>query len=365
LSHLPRPCGPTEWPADFGVAVAEWAAWASAGLMLGALGWMTWLLMVRLRRDGDARRRAVARAQAQQILVQMVVEPTPELDVQLQAYCRQARLMAELVLEFQLLIRGEERARVFRRLRELGLDGLLATKARSGKLGRTYLEALAALGGPHAQAVLWSAARQAGDPGIRVAALHHLIENGDDVSVRDLLEAAVEGRLEVSRLFSELVRQVTAARPHQTAEAFADKTLPVELRAMLIEALSVSGDYSALDTILAAADEDIEIRTAALRALGRMMHPAAEPVIAKNLQGDTWLARSAAAEAAGRAQLVRLAPLVVRLLDDPEWWVRLRAGEALARLGDAGRAALQVTVSHGTPVARQAAEAALSEHLAA
>jgi HEAT repeat protein len=334
-------------------------------MVVGAFAWMLVLILLRISRDRAAEERRVARGKALQLLARMVVEPTPALEAQLQPFLRRTDVMAELVLEFELLVGGEDRVRIFLKLRELGLDAAFVREFRRAKLGRVYLEALAALGGAAASDALREAVDTAREPAIRVAALYYLIALGEDVGIHSLLDAAVRGLLELSRLFYELVRQATATRPEETIEAFGDRSLPTPLRVMLIDALGVCGDYAALETLIAATAEDLEIRTAALRGLGRMMHPAAEPAIAKALRDPFWLARSAAAEAAGRARLVNLTPLLAELLDDPEWWVRHRAGEALAALGDAGREALCETAGAGATLAGRTAEAALAEHVAA
>src|SRR5690606_22163343 len=119
---------------------------------------------------------------------------------------------------------------------------------------------------------------------------------------------------------------------------------------LLLDALGVSGDYGVLpDLITASTDADVEVRVAAIRALGRLQHPGGEAALARGMADTAWIVRSAAAEAAGLSGFTRLCDGVDRLLDDPEWWVRFRAGEALVRLGEEGRRRLHAAVRSARP----------------
>lgn len=84
---------------------------------------------------------------------------------------------------------------------------------------------------------------------------------------------------------------------------------------------------------------DVEVRTAVARALGR--YPGAESVEAlRRLAGDkVWQVRAQAVQSLGKINAPAL-DLFHEALRDASWWVRLRGALALARAGAAGRDAL-------------------------
>lgn len=337
--------------------------WMTALVLIGlALTWMSGLIVARLFNERHERRLGADRAAVIRGLSELVRE-TPTATDSLRPYVGRARLMAEALLEFQALIRGDDQDRVLAALRALGLVQVLASRLEHGsRAGRmAALEGLAALGGPEARVAIQRAVASR-SPEIRMAAVKALADSAAPPSVGRLIDYVVSGELRPSRLYAELLRQVTAADPAAGVAALQRSDLSTATRALVVDALGLSGDYQVLaGVILATSDPDAEVRTAGVRALGRLQHPAGEAAIAEAMSDERWMVRAAAAEAAGAAGLSRLAGQLDRLLADPEWWVRFRAGEALLAIGQEGQGVLREAAQSERPLANRAAELALAE----
>lgn len=331
-------------------------------LMALALGWMSGLIVLRLITERRAGRLAADRRAVVEGLSALLRDVPDAIDT-LRPFAHRARLMADVLVEFQGLIRGADQERVLSQLRQIGLvDVLVARLERGSRAGRlTVLEALSALGGDVARRAMRCAIGSP-RPEIRMAAVKALADNGHPPSIGRLLDYAVGGELEPSRLYAELLRQVAAADPPAAMAALERADLSPQLRALTLDALGFSGDYQVVPLLIAfAGHAHFEARTAAVRALGRLQHPAGEGAIGRAMEDESWTVRSAAAEAAGAAGFSRLAAGLDRLLGDAEWWVRFRAGEALFALGVEGKAVLRLAAGSERPLAHRAAELALAE----
>jgi HEAT repeat protein len=136
-------------------------------------------------------------------------------------------------------------------------------------------------------------------------------------------------------------RLLAERQPSDCALAFARTDLPTSARVMLADALGGSGDYRILPVLSEAAmGQEPRIRAAGIKALGRLMHPACEPVLARGTLDKDATVRGASAIAIGDAGLTSLIPRLVGLLDDLQWWIRFQAAQSLTRLGPMGRNAL-------------------------
>lgn len=337
--------------------------WMTAvSLIVLALAWMIGLILARAVHERRAERRAASRTTVMGALVGILQGREGAAEA-LNPFKGRARLMAEALLELNAVVRGADRERVLVEVRRLGLPALLAARMlRGAPAGRlSSLEALAVLGGPEAATAL-RAAWRTGAPSIREAALSALVEAEAPISIGAVLDAIVAGELPATRTLTEVARRITRSDPQAAVAALGRHDLTELARALLLDSLGASGDYEVIPSLVAAArDESPDVRTAAIRGLGRLMHPAAKPTISHALFDPSWHVRSAAAEAAGTAGLTTLTDRLCALLADPEWWVRFRAGEALARLGPVGIARLREVVQSELPVASRMAGLALAE----
>jgi HEAT repeat protein len=339
--------------------------WLTAlALAAGSLAWLSLLIILRMVRDVRETRLARDRRAVIAAMVGMLSAPAAQPSEQIRPYIRRARLMAEAVLELQGLIRGSGQERVLSSLRELGLTAVLKQGLERGsKAGRlACLEALAAMGGAEAAEALHAAARQAEDPDVRLLAFKALSDLGTHVRLDALVEEIARKRVRPSRLLADVLRDVVTADPNEAMLALERPDLTQTGRALVLDALGWAGDYRAIPVLISqAGHDDVEVRIAAVRALGRLQHPAAEPALANALSDVAWPVRAAAAEASGLANLSRLSDPLAALLSDPEWWVRFRAADALVRLGRTGVSQLRLLAASGEPLAQRAAELALAE----
>jgi len=108
------------------------------------------------------------------------------------------------------------------------------------------------------------------------------------------------------------------------------------------------------------AADDVDVRVAAVRALGRLGGAACAPSLIARLADPEWPVRAQAARALGAAgDAAAIEPLAERLTDRA-WWVRRHAAYALLALGEPGTAALRNVARHSPdPYARDIANEAL------
>lgn len=329
----------------------------------GALAWMAGLILARLIRERSEIRRSIDQATVRGLFLE-IMSGEAEAEGLLRPYRRRARLMAETLLEALGLVRGAERDRLIACLARLGVaDRLRLRLNRGSKAGRiAAAEALAAFPDAATVDALGSALGEARDVEFRVAILTALLDIGAAPPLQAMLSHIDGYGLQESLLYESVIRRAVAAAPMEALDVFMLPRSPSATRALMADALGASGDYRAVEPLgRTAADPELELRIASVRALGLLGHPAGELAVTRAFSDLAWEVRAAACEASGRIGLIDAAPLLLQALDDPAWWVRFRAGEALAALGDRGIAGLRMAVAGDQDVARRAASLALAE----
>jgi HEAT repeat protein len=104
------------------------------------------------------------------------------------------------------------------------------------------------------------------------------------------------------------------------------------------------------------AAEDVDLRVAAARALGRLEAAPAAPRLFALLDDPRWEVRAQSARALGRIGAREAVPALAARLTDRAWWVRHHAAYALAALGEDGRRALrEIAADSPDPFARDMA----------
>jgi len=104
----------------------------------------------------------------------------------------------------------------------------------------------------------------------------------------------------------------------------------------------------------------VDVRVAAVRALGRIGGAACAPALIARLADPEWPVRAQAARALGAAGAAAAIEPLAALLTDRAWWVRRHAAYALLALGEAGTGALRNIAKHSPdPYARDIASEAL------
>ena len=100
------------------------------------------------------------------------------------------------------------------------------------------------------------------------------------------------------------------------------------------------GEASLREAVTALADhEDLEVRVAVAKALGRFPHDASVAALTALARDSQWEVRAQAIQSLSRLKAPATRTFQAGLRD-PAWWVRLRSGLALAAAGAEGRNAL-------------------------
>lgn len=332
-------------------------------LAAAALAWMAGLILARQLREQAEERRERDRRLIQQGLFD-IMNGSGDAVGRLRGVRHRSRLMAESLLEIVSLVRGEERERLISALHAFGVDEIFCRRLSRGSVaGRlAAAEALAIFPGEAAVSALREALARARSGELRVGMMRSLIDLSASPELEEVLSDATGRHATDSLLYLPVIGQLVRERPRAALELFGDARLSGDARVILAEALGASGDFRVLRPLcFAARAPEVELRIAAVRALGALGHPAAEATILSALADEVWMVRSAACEAAGRVGLQSAVPALAGRLADPVWWVRFRAGEALGALGEAGRACLRGVAGSGADLSRRAASLALAE----
>ena len=325
------------------VLFAIWAA--SLGLTALALLAMTALILVRIVRGWrDAREADLKKHMTSALLLAAEGKSAPILKKRLSK--REQGALVDAGIALLDLVRGSTALRI---VETLARGGATATLERW--LGSTNPERRAAA----AEMLVFFAAsgeremlRMAlddPDHDVRLAAAVSLIRLGVAPPLPELVDLLGGERRPSARL-GQVLEAIFAERPNEVLALARSEALGGFARAKAIETLAASGMFSMLPTLQdLATSNDPDVRTAAIRGLGRLAHPSSGPIITKAFQDDAWFVRAAAAEAIGKIGLYELAPALAKLAEDKVWWVRFRAGEALVALDAAGRGALRRVVA--------------------
>lgn len=106
--------------------------------------------------------------------------------------------------------------------------------------------------------------------------------------------------------------------------------------------------------------QNLEIRIAAIEALGELGSPQAVWALSDMFVAPEWELRAKAATALGRIGDTMATPLLMSGLHDPQWWVRRNSAAAIARL-PAGIGKLYEALHDGDEFAADAAAEALTD----
>lgn len=279
------------------------------------------------------------------------------------------RTALETGFEFLALLRGEEHTRIVAALAaaDLGKQAILLLK-RGNEAERIHAaEMLTAFGGEEAAASLLEAFGRDRSTEVRIAIVIGLCLLGRLPPLGEVLER-IGARGQRSGRLVELFKKLPAERaPELMAYARDAEEWPF-VRAAAIEALAQNAGFELIDFLLALADDAAaEVAAAALRALGRIGHPAAGPVVARAMarRDEQSHLRAEAAEAAGRIGGREFVAPLVELLGDEAWLVRYAAAKALRLIVPDGEAALRAMAASEASRRQRTASLVLSEGQAA
>lgn len=168
------------------------------------------------------------------------------------------------------------------------------------------------------------------DPAVATAATRSLGALGDEWAVELLLEELRRGRVQRSRIASQLERLAPLPGP-LLLPLLHDPDPAVRFWGATL--LAPYGELGESSLLALARDPDADVRAAAVETLGARRVQRAGPVILELLEDPAWFVRVHAARSAGQVLGAASAPGLTRLLSDSRWWVRTAAKDALRSIG--------------------------------
>ncbi|MFS2108937.1 HEAT repeat domain-containing protein [Sphingomonas sp. Sphisp140] len=300
----------------------------------GALAMAALLLVLVMRRDRKERRAAATQAN-DRALTREIMAALPAGGAPGEAYERASatdRLAA--IAHLGQLMRGEDRARLTAFVEERHLLDKVLHKLKRRRVARRVeaVRTLGGVGGAQAIDALRETLEADRDGTARLEAAAQLAQLGALPPVGTLVEALQLDQVAVTPLHHALFRALAPQRAEELRALLAQPVTPA-IRALLVDALGWTEDYSALPALgEAAGDPDPEVRLEAVRAGARLDHPAAAPWIVALLDDGDEQVRCAAVRACSTMGLRSALPAIEALRGDPSAWVRLSAREAAAVL---------------------------------
>lgn len=275
------------------------------------------------------------------------------------------RVALEAGFEFLGLLRGDEHARIVAVLAGAGAIGEAVRLLRKGNEAERIhaAEMLAALGGQEAETILSQALGRDRSTEVRIAIAISLCRFGKLPPLAEALKQIGASGLRSGRLV-ELFRKLPAERAPELMEVAGQSSEGAFVRAAAIEALGQSDGFQLLDFLLPFGDDPVpEVSAAAIRAVGRVGHPTAGPVVERAMarHGEQSFVRAEAAEAAGRIGLPEFVEPLAGLLDDEAWPVRYAAAKALRLIVPEGEETLRKVATSEASRRQRTASLVLSE----
>lgn len=338
------------------------------GIILVLFAWAVSLtvmaLVLRLLRARDQRRRVTVERAWRGPVDDLVLEGVPLPPVP----PRDEPVVLELLLRYRGLLRGPEAGHITDYLERQGyveraVQGLHA-RSRWQRASSAVL-----LGRMRSDAAVAALVAQMDDEDddVRMAAARSLAAIGDPAAVQALTAALADpSRWTATTVASDLVEMGPAAVPTLLEIAAGGGSGGPEAREAAVTAVRVLGEIRdpraepVLIRLLEQA-EDIDLRARAAAALGELGGSLTPPALRAALHDPAWQVRAQAASSIGalgdRESVAALSAAVA----DREWWVRRNCAEALGALGRPGREALAELSSSADPYVSDRCRAVLEE----
>ena len=330
-----------------GLLVAIWQislglAGLSVAVLAGLVLKRAWLA------PRDRRRAARKEALASQV-VRAIDDPGAALDLRKTLRPGDHEIIDEIVRDLLNVLRGDDRDNLIVLLHAIDAAENYLERLESGaEIPRA--QAAAALAWFPTTEVRSALRRALEDDSVvvRLAAAQALVEMGDEVSVDELATKLGIGSLLHSRDLRTLFRKLARTKGRPLVELL-ERDLAEDVRLLVLDGLGHTQDFSVIGDVGAQVDApSIEIKTAALRALATLGHPAALGPVRRALSDPSWEVRTQAAVCARRIGLVETVSDLASLVEDDVWWVAFRASEALKHLGEPGIEMLREAAGRGT-----------------
>lgn len=319
-----------------GIAVANDVARIAILISIyGALAMAALLLFLVMRRDLKERRSKMAAELTRALTREMMgagenIAASPAF--------RQARPAERLAAIGHLvqLLRGEDRDRLVALAEVQGLleDALRHARRPRPRQQIDALRLLGSIGGGQAVAALDNVLRE--DPRLetRLEAASLLARLDALPQPDELIHHLALRSTRITPLHRTLFRLIASSHPAELFALARSEDLPPAVRALVIDALGWTEDFSALPLLAAAAkDPHPPVRLAALDSATKLGHPGSANWIMPLLKDPVPPVRARAIRACQIMRLTDGLPAIAELRHDPSPWVRLRAQQAQQVLG--------------------------------
>ncbi len=320
---------------------------ASLVLALSSLMVMVVLVLRRMRDERRARQEQHVRGIIQKILFNYMdsdwMSGQKDLNNLMNMNRAAQHVLRTLTIDLCHLIQGQERQQLTSLLTRSGFrdECVLDLRSKIVEDRRSAASALQLFSACTTEQALLAALDDE-DGRVRLAAAGSLKMINALPDLRVLVQKLEEKDVLASRDVRTLFRDLARRTPLSLRQLAADADGDTQLKIVLADAMSEASDFRLLEDLYRFAnDDDLDVRTTALRSLGTLQHPDASAVVEHSLSDTHWQVRAVAAGAAGQIGLEHLVPQLSTLLDDDSWWVRFRSAEALSDLGATGRQALR------------------------
>lgn len=234
------------------------------------------------------------------------------------------------------LLRGEDRDRLVMLAQEQGLlrDALRRARRSSPRRQIDALRLLGGIGGEQAIDSLYAVLREDPRLDIRLEAASLLARLDALPEPQELIDHLSLRSARITPLHRTLFRLLATRHPMELFALARSGDLPPAVRALVIDALGWTEDFSALPLLAAAAsDPHAPVRLAALDSATRLGHPGSGRWILPLLDDPEPPVRARAIRACQLMQLTSGLPTIHALRQDPSPWVRLRAQQAEQVMG--------------------------------
>ena len=337
-------------------ATGFWLDVSSAGAMLAAALLLS-AVAARILRAALSGRRARAE-QAMRPMVLAVVSGAEVPAALISARGGPGRAAERIAFAYLARVRGEAAVFLADVLSRRGVMARLIRWTHSPRAHRRAraAERLGLIASPEAERRLAELVTGDHSPEVRIVATRALGKMGSAAAARTLLHSLSRpAPVPEGIVASALLELGPEAVPGLRAELAGGR----RQRAMAANVLGLLDELPAWEGLVEnAGSGNVEVRTSAVRALGRLGLPQAiGPVTACLRAGEDPALRAAAAYALGRIGDPGSAQPLAACLDDPHYWVAHNAAMALAEIGGAGVTALSVAavgLGSGAAHAREA-----------
>jgi HEAT repeat protein len=318
------------------------------GIVAVLLAWAVALAFVavglRLLRRQELRRRRRVDAAWRQPVDDLVLDGTP-----LPAPpAREQPIVLDLLLRYRAMLRGPEAERITGYLEDQGYVEQAVEGLRSRNRWRRATSA-SLLGRMKSDAAVTALVGLMSDESddVRMTAARSLAAIGDPAAVEALATALADSsRWTATTVAQDLIEMGPAAVPSLLKIASAANSGEAGAHQAAVTAVRVLGEIRdpraepVLIQLLEGAG-DFNVRARAAAALGSVGGPLAPPALRDALRDGAWQVRAQAAASLGALGDRQGIPALSAAVEDENWWVRVNCAEALGTLGEPGREALR------------------------